>query len=100
MTHLQIVCKLRAPQIIITIHHSQIFVVHFRIDRERQIVRAIQNVQLAWNDFDVPRGEPRIFRAWHARRDSATDLNHIFATQCVRLLRNFCVFLGAKNNLR
>ena len=84
----------------IPVRHSQIFVVRLGIDREGEIVCAIQNVQGAWNDFDVPGLKLWILRAGHTRRDPATDLNHIFATQCMRLLRKVGVFFRAKDNLR
>jgi hypothetical protein len=70
------------------------------IDREGEIICAIQNVQVAWNDFYVSGRKLWIFGAWHARRDSTTDLNHIFATQCMRLLCKLGVFFRAKDNLR
>ena len=56
-------------------------------------------MQVAWNDFDVSRRKLWIFRAWDTRRDAATDLDHIFAPQCMRLLRELRVFLRAKDNL-
>src|SRR4030095_1669699 len=84
----------------IPVGHSQIFVVRLGIDREGEIIRAMQNAQVAWNDFDVTRRKLWIFRAWHTRRDPATDLDHIFATQCMRLLCKLGVFFRAKDNLR
>src|SRR5438034_10623928 len=84
----------------IPVRHSQIFVMRLGINREGEIICAIQNVQGAWNDFDVSRHKLWIFGAWHARRDLATDLDHVFATQCMRLLRKLGVFFRAKDNLR
>src|SRR5713101_1455028 len=51
-------------------------------------------------DFDVAGREIWIFRAWHTRSHSTRNLDHIFAAQTVPLLRNFCVFFRAKDNLR
>ena len=70
------------------------------VDREWQIVRAIQNFQLVWNEFDVAGREFRIFRSGDARRNFPRDLNDVFAPQTVRLLCQLGVFFRSKHNLR
>jgi hypothetical protein len=83
----------------IPIGHPRIFIVRIGINREGQIICAIQNVQVTWNDFDVSRRKLWIFRARHTRRDAATDFDHIFAPQCMRLLRKVGIFFRAKDYL-
>ena len=100
MTHPQITCETWPAKIEIPVRHSQIFILRFGVDRERQRVRPIQNAQSAWNDFNVAGGEVWIFRARQPRRDVTRNLDHIFATQGMRLLRKRRVFLRTKNNLR
>ncbi len=80
--------------------HPQVFVVRLGVDRERQIVRPIQNLQLARNDFDIASGEIWIFRARQPRCDVTGHLNHVFAAQCMRLLRKLRIFLRPKHDLR
>ena len=80
--------------------HPQIFVVRLGIDREWQIVRPIQNLQFARDDFDVASGEIWIFCARQPRSDVTRYLNDVFAAQCVRLLRKLRIFLRSKHDLR
>src|SRR5437588_4715782 len=80
--------------------HSQIFVVRFGVDWERQIVCSIQNLQFARNDFDITGGEVWIFCAWQARCDVTRNLNHIVTAQRMRLPRKRGAFLRPKHDLR
>src|SRR5580693_6046763 len=79
--------------------HSQIFVVRFGVDWERQIVCSIQNLQFARNDFYIAGAKIWIFRAWQPRSDVTGNLNHVFTTQCMRLLRKLRIFLRPKHDL-
>jgi hypothetical protein len=81
------------------VRHSQIFILRLGVDRERQIVRPIQNLQLARNELDIACDEIRIFSAGRPRGDSTRDLDYILATQSVRDFCELGVFLGPKNNL-
>ena len=99
MTYLQITCETRSPEIEIPVRHSQIFILRLGVDRERQSVGAIENAQLAGNDFNVACREVRILRAWQTCRDSARHLDHVFAAQSMRFPGEFGVFLWTKNNL-
>ena len=80
--------------------HPQIFVVQFGVDGERQIVRPIQNLQFARDDFDIASGKIRIFCAGQPRSNLTGNLNHVFAAQRVRLLRKLRIFLRPKYDLR
>ena len=80
--------------------HPQIVVLRFSVNRERQVVRPIQNLQFARDDFDIASGEIRIFRAGQPRGDVTGYLNYVFATQRMRLLRKLRIFLRPKHDLR
>ena len=99
VSHPEITREPRAAQIEIAIRQPQIFVVNLGVDRERQIVRAIQDMQFVWDDLDIAGRQFRIFRARHSRRNRTGDLNHVFAAQTVRLFRHRSVLLRAKDNL-
>src|SRR5437588_8038163 len=100
MTQAQITCEAWSPEIEIPVCHSQIFILRFGINRERQSAGPIQNSQLIWNDFDIASREVRVFCAWHPRRNPTRNLNYVFAAQRMRLLRELRIFLGPENNLR
>src|SRR5437588_567194 len=87
-------------QVIVSMGHPQIFVVRVGVNRERQIVRPIQNFQFARNDFDIAGGEVRIVRAGQPRSDLTGHLNDVFAAQCMRLLCKLGIFLRPKHDLR
>ena len=79
--------------------HPQIFILRLGIEWERQRVGAIQNAQLVWNNFNVAGRKVWIFGAGEACRDATRNLDHVFATQRVRLLGKLGVFLGPKDDL-
>ena len=92
--------EMRPAQIEIAIAQPQIFVARIGIERKRQNVRAIQNAETPRDNFDRTRGQLRIFRPRHPRRDRAFDFDYIFVPQSVRDLRQLRVLFWTKYHLR
>src|SRR5207249_2518423 len=95
----EITRETRPPQIEIPVRHSQIFILRLGIDRERQCVGAIENAQLAGNEFDVASRKVWIFSSRQTRSHTSRDLDHVLAPQSMRFPGEFGVFLWTKNNL-
>jgi hypothetical protein len=99
MTDSEIAREPWPPEIEIAVRHSQIFILRLGVDRERQIIRPIQNLQFARNDFYVAGGKIWILCARQPRGDATRNLNYVFTAQSVRFPGDFRIFLWSKDNL-
>ena len=99
MAEAEVARELRAAQVEIAISQAQIFIRDLGIERERKRLGPVENRQARGQDFDLARSEIGIFRAGQARRDPAFHLDDIFVFQMMRGLRDFGIFLRAKDDL-
>jgi hypothetical protein len=100
MAHPEIARHPRPAQIEIAVAQAQIFIRRLGVDRKRENVGPIENLQFVRHQLNVAGRQLRIFCPWDAGRHFSFYLNNIFMPEVMSFLGELGVLFRPKNDLR